>query len=410
MTVTTSSIAPEKANYYRCELSPSPQHTNTITQVDEVDIAQAEFKEYLEEQGSQYIAPSFQSLFGSTESILHHAFWLQERKEALSKRDYRRLLEEHGWKGEESKYIKVAIAFQNFSPLQLSLIEPRTIFQLAENHKKYQPVIEALQDLDTITQSAVREIIREQRKPRLPKPEEKPTVWRQTGSGPRYVQIPPIHEEDEQTGLMLQQMIESEGLTVQAIIRDAIALRQAYKEGRLVEVEDLSLDVEGTMEEYFQESDAITFQDEAIEVEVVTPEQPALFTLQIDSQLTESLVRPQLPTLSREEKSLYEMGMLDEGEFGDGEPEPAAALKNSEDRLNQIQRLLQEYQVEIGMEEDAGNFGAIRRIKGEIKRWLEEKKREIWQAYQYTKANGIKMEVYEVRDSDSVTYEYRISS
>jgi len=379
------------------------------SQIDAVAQAQAEFKEYLEEEGSQYIAPSFQSLFGSTEGILHHAFWLQERKEALSKRDYRRLLEEHGWKGEESKYHKVAIAFQNFAAAQLSLVEPRTIFQLAENYKKYQPVIEAIQDLDTITQSAVRELICEQRKPRLPKPEEKPTVWRQTGSGPRYVQIPPIHEQDEQTGLVLQQMIESEGLTVQAIIRDAIALRQAYKQGRLIEVEDLSLDVEGTMEEYFQESDAIALQDEATEVEVVTPEQPALFTLQIDSQQTERLVRPQLPTLSREEKSLYEMGMLDEGEFGDGEPEPAAALKNSEDRLNQIQRLLQEYQVEIGIEEDAGNFGAIRRIKGEIKRWLEEKKREIWQAYQFTKVAGIKMEVYEVRDGERISYEYRIA-
>lgn len=386
------------------------------TEFDAVAQAQAEFEDYLEEQGASYTAPSFHSLFGSTQSILHHAFWLQDRKEALSKRDYRRLLSEHGWKGEESKYIKVAIAFQQFSPLQLSLVEPRTIFQLAENYKKYQPVIEAMQDLDTITQSAVRELIGQQRKTRLPKPEEKPTVWRQTGSGPRYVQIPPIHEEDEQTGLVLQQMINSEGLTAQAIIRDAIALRQAYKEGRLVEVEDLSLEVEDTMEAYDQEDDAfhqdnaaLALPNEATDVEVVTPEQPALFTLSTDSQPIESLVRPQLPTLSHEEKSLYEMGMLDEGEFGDGESEPAAALKNSEDRLNQIQRLLQEYQVEIGIEEDAGNFGAIRRIKGEIKRWLEEKKREIWQAYQYTKANGIKMEVYEVSDGERISYEYRIA-
>ena len=407
------------------------------TKLDEVDIALAEFKEYLEEQGASYTAPSFHSLFGSTESILHHAFWLQERKKALSKKDYRRLLEEHGWKGEESRYHKVAIAFQQFSPMQLSLVEPRTIFQLAENHKKYQPVIEAIQDLETITQTAVRELIREQRKPRLPKPEEKPTVWRQTGSGPRYVQIPPIHEEDEQTGLVLQQMIESEGLTVQAIVRDAIALRQAYKEGRLVEVEDLSLDVEDIMEAYDQEDDAfhqdnaaisrrdealcaiaqkveasraIALQDEATEVEVVTPEQPALFTLQNDSQPTERLVRPQPPTLSREEKSLFEMGMLDEGEFGDGEQEPAAALKNSEDRLNQIQRLLEEYQIESGMEENFGDFKASRLVKDEIKKWVEEKKREIWQAYQFTKAAGIKMAVYEVRDGYRVTHEYRIST
>jgi len=387
------------------------------TKFDAVSQAQAEFEEYLEEQGSYYIAPSFQSLSASSESILHHAFWLQERKEALSKKDYRRLLCEHGWKGEESRYHKVAIALQNFSPLQLSLVEPRTIFQLAENHKKYQLVIEAMQDLETITQTAVRELIQQQRKPRLPKQEEKPTVWRQTGSGPRYVQIPPIHESDEQTGLMLQQMIESEGLTVQAIVRDAIALRKAHKEGRLVEVENLSLEVEKTMEAYHQENDAIAFRDEATEVEVVTPEQPALFTLEIDSQPIEQIVKPQPPTLSREEKSLYEMGMLAEEEFGDGEEEAAAALKNSEARLNQIQRLLEEYQIEAGMEENIGDFKASRLVKDEIKKWQEEKKLEIWQAYQFTKANGIKMQVYEVSDGDSAERfspsgyrEYRIST
>ncbi|MBA3921700.1 MAG: hypothetical protein H0X31_08365, partial [Nostocaceae cyanobacterium] len=327
-------------------------------QPDALALAQAEFQEYLEEQGSDYIAPSFQALFSSTESILYHAFWLQKRFEALSKKDYRRLLEEHGWKGEESRYMKVAIAFQNFSPLQLSLVEPRTIFQLAENLKKYQPVIEAMRELETVTQPAVRELIQQQRKRRLPKPEEKPTVWRQTGCGPRYVQIPPIHEEDEQTGLVLQQMIESEGLTAQAVIRDAIALRQAYKEGRLVEAENLSLDIEeefevadfqneaefgenlslGIEEEIdvadCQESVATSVHDEAEVVEIVTCEQPALFTLQTDSQPTERVVKPQMPTLTREEKSLYEMGMLDEEEFGDGETDVAIAFQNSEDRLN----------------------------------------------------------------------------
>jgi hypothetical protein len=409
-------------------------------QPDALALAQAEEEDYLEEQAYSFIAPSFQALSGSTESILYHTFWLQERKEALSKKDYRRLLSEHGWKGEESRYLRVAIAFQDFSPLQLSLVEPRTIFQLAENLKKYQRVIEAMRELETITQFSVRELIQQQRKPRLPKPEEKPTVWRQTGSGPRYVQIPPIHEEDEQTGLVLQQMIESESLTAQAVIRDAIALRQAYKEGRLVEVKNLSLDIEGEFEVAdfqdkaafgenlslgieketdvadCQESIATSVHNEATEEIAIACEHPALFTLQTDSQPTERLVKPQPPTLTREEKSLYEMGILDEEEFGDGETEVAIAFQNSEDRLNAIQWLLEEYQIEAGMEENLGGFRASRRIKEEIKKWQEQKKREIWQADQFAKAVGIKVEVYEVGDGDSiaeepvrVSYEYRMS-
>ncbi len=161
-----------------------------------------------------------------------------------------------------------------------------------------------MRNLETITQAAVRELIQQQRKPRLHHtPEEKPTVWRQTGSGPRYVQIPAIHEQDEQTGLALQQMIESEGLTAQAIVREAIALRaealcaialrQAYKAGRLVEIENPSLDVEEETDVASrQESEAIVLQDRATELEVVTPEQPALFVLQTDSQPTERRVLP----------------------------------------------------------------------------------------------------------------------
>ncbi len=251
-----------------------------MTQVLIVQKPEAEFEQYLEKQAAAIIAPSLVSLFGSTESILQHAFWLQERKKALSRKDYRHLLEEYGWQGEEKRYLKVAIAFEQFAAEELCLIEPRTIFQLAENRNKYQPVIEAMRNLETINQSAVRELIQQQRKTRLPKPEEKPTIWRQTGSGSRYVQIPPLHEQDEQTGLTLQQMIETEGLTAQAIVREAIALRQAHKAGRLVEIENLSLEVEEeTDAAYRQESEVIVKESETTELELVTPEQPALFIL-----------------------------------------------------------------------------------------------------------------------------------
>jgi len=96
----------------------------------------------------------------------------------------------------------------------------------------------------------------------------------------------------------------------------------------LVEIENLSLDVEEeTDAAYRQESEVIVKEDETTELEVVTPEQPALFILQTESPPTEWQVLPQPPTLSKEEKSLSEMGMLGEEEFGDGEAEPTVALK-----------------------------------------------------------------------------------
>ncbi|KYC36350.1 hypothetical protein WA1_42285 [Scytonema hofmannii PCC 7110] len=41
----------------------------------------------------------------------------------------------------------------------------------------------------------------------------------------------------DRTGTTLQKMMDEEGLTAQSIIAEAVALRQAYKEGRLVLVE-----------------------------------------------------------------------------------------------------------------------------------------------------------------------------
>ncbi|MBR8833262.1 MAG: hypothetical protein DSM106950_04250 [Stigonema ocellatum SAG 48.90 = DSM 106950] len=201
---------------------------------------QAKFEQHTEEQTDvkTIIAQnfSFQTLADATETILYHAFWLANEKRKRSPKEYRKLLFDQGWKGEEKKYLKLAAAFQKFSPEDLAEIEPRTIYQLAENSKKYQLVIDRLLDLTDITQEAVRQLITQERKPRrIPKP-EKPSIWRRTNNGGRYCQIPPIHEPDERTGTTLQKMMDEEGYSAQHIVAEAIALRQAYKEGQLVSV------------------------------------------------------------------------------------------------------------------------------------------------------------------------------
>lgn len=212
------------------------------TQPKEQVIAQTKFEQYVDEQAEinnrvREENFSLQTLVDATETILHYAFWLAEQKNKRSRKEYRQLLNKQGWKGEEKKYLKVAAAFGKFSPEDLALIEPRTIYRLAENSNKYQPVIDRLLDLTAITQEAVRKIIIQERKPTKPVP-EKPSIWRRTKNGGRYCQIPPIHEQDERTGVTLQKMMDEEGLSAQQIVAEAIALRQAQKEGRLAVVEE----------------------------------------------------------------------------------------------------------------------------------------------------------------------------
>jgi hypothetical protein len=171
---------------------------------------------------------SFQSLANATIKILGHAFWLANEKKTHYA-EYKKQLAKYGWKGEEKRYLKIAKVFEKFSPQDLAQIEPATIFLLANESKRYQAIFEQLLDLPEITQNRLRELIKEQQKTKQPKP-EKPSIWRRTSNGRRYCQIPPIHEEDERTGVALQKMMDEEGLTAQQIVAEAIALRQTLKQ------------------------------------------------------------------------------------------------------------------------------------------------------------------------------------
>ncbi|MFL9449601.1 hypothetical protein AB0758_00415 [Tolypothrix bouteillei VB521301_2] len=207
---------------------------------DEQILAQREFNQHVEAQANA-IAPetpsrSFDALAQASQNILTHALVLAQQKEHLSKKEYKKLLLQYGWKNEDRKYLKVAVAFKNFAARDLAKIEPSTLFRLANNSKKYQSVIEGLLSSPEINQQTVRDLIALSRQPKEAK-QELPSIWRRTKNGRRYCQIPPIHEENEQTGTTLQKMMDSEGLTAQSIVAEAIALRQAYKEGRLTLVE-----------------------------------------------------------------------------------------------------------------------------------------------------------------------------
>ncbi len=211
-----------------------------ILQADEQAVAQLELERDIAAQADE-IAPEkivnfyYEDLGDSTEQILRYAFWLADVKENSTKSRYQQIIKEQGWKDEHKKYLKVAATFEKFEPEALRHIEPDTIFLLAKNNRKYQPVIEQMQYVEELEQAAVRELIKKQRKPKPFKPE--PSIWRATPKGERYCQVPPIWEDDHFTGTALQAMIDREGLTAQQIIRESLELRLAFIEGRLVEAE-----------------------------------------------------------------------------------------------------------------------------------------------------------------------------
>jgi len=210
-------------------------------QVQSKAVEKSEFEQYVNAPNSVGVENfSNISLADVTKTILYHAFWLADQKQKISLKEYRKLLFDKGWRGEEKRYLKIAAVFGKFSPQDLAQIEPLTIYQLANNSNKYKPVIEALLDLSTITQEAVRSLVKEQRTSKKPKL-EKPSIWRRTKNGGRYCQIPPIHEPNEQTGVTLQKMMDEEGLSAQQIVAEAIALRQAHKQGRMVVVKSVKL-------------------------------------------------------------------------------------------------------------------------------------------------------------------------
>ncbi|MEA5594067.1 hypothetical protein [Rivularia sp. UHCC 0363] len=197
-----------------------------------------------------------ESLGKATSNILHNAFYLAKQKLELSGKAYKQLLREWGWEKEDKKYLKVAQTFEKFSPLDLAEIEPDTLFGLSKQNKKYANVIEQLLDIGSITQEKVRELIKLSRKPRTSKP-EKPTIWRRDRNGKRYCQVPPI--DDEVTGVALQHMMDSEGKSAQQIVAEAVALRQAFIEGRLVvsdsqQKDDVETDTSSTNESHQTES------------------------------------------------------------------------------------------------------------------------------------------------------------
>ena len=165
----------------------------------------------------------------STLEYLYAAFSLYECKHTLNRKQYRALLEEYGWdKGsaEERRSLKIAENFQAFvgCPEHLAVLPVSVLLRLCSQN--YKVLIEKLQDIPIggLTCRLVLELIKERAKfLKSQKTEKKVGNWRATPDGNRYYTFGKIMEDDHQTGVLTDKLIEQSGLSPQRIVRMAIA-------------------------------------------------------------------------------------------------------------------------------------------------------------------------------------------
>ncbi|BAZ18904.1 hypothetical protein NIES4071_107890 (plasmid) [Calothrix sp. NIES-4071] len=220
-----------------------------ITSLDELTISPSQFNDFMIEADS--CVHPIGALYTSTVRILRHASWLAEQKATLTKQEYKELLRKYNWEGEEKAHLKVHEAFGTFAPHQLAQIEPRTIFQIALNLKKYQSVIAQMLSLPIITQNKVRGFMKKCHKARATKETEEATIWRMMPDKKRACVIGPIYNQS--VGVMLEEMMDKSGKSAQFIVEKALIAHYeseyATQEVEAVSCEAQSVDVVGSDEQ-----------------------------------------------------------------------------------------------------------------------------------------------------------------
>ena len=201
-----------------------------ITSPDELAISPAQFIDFLN-TASDCVHP-IGAIYTSTVQLLRYSFWLAEQKATLPRKEYKELLSQLNWEGEEKAYLKVKAAFDTFTPYELAQVEPRTIFQIALNFKKYQSVIPQMKGVAQITQDLVRSFMKNCYKARAKREEQEeqvPSIWLRMPDNKRACQIGPIYNQF--VGVMLEEMMTTEGRTAQSIVEEALVARYEFKYG-----------------------------------------------------------------------------------------------------------------------------------------------------------------------------------
>ncbi|WP_414621582.1 hypothetical protein [Calothrix sp. CCY 0018] len=150
--------------------------------------------------------------------------------------------------------LKIAENFQAFvgCPEHLAVLPVSILLRLCS--KNYQVLIEKLQDIPIggLTCRLVLELIKERGKfLKSQKKEKKVGNWRAAPDGSRYYTFGKIIEDDHQTGVLTDKLIEQSGLSPQRIVRMAIAnlydnLQAEIPEDRISTLTELITDEEAS--------------------------------------------------------------------------------------------------------------------------------------------------------------------
>lgn len=212
--------------------------------MDEVSVASAELAQYIEQQAfqvapesSQEVSSDFQSavnktvnnFLDSSQILVEQSFrmgqTLLRTKADLKRHEYKIFLEQIGWSSTKAnKYAKLAQVFEGFVIGQLRQLELNTLFTLCQ--KTFEAVVQKLRSLPQITQTQIEQMIKEVRPPRVPR-QEPTSGWKQMPSGGgRYYNLL-LH--DEETGVLIEEQAQAEGLTQQHIVKEGVRLRANTK-------------------------------------------------------------------------------------------------------------------------------------------------------------------------------------
>lgn len=227
----------------------------------------------------------------SSLEYLYAAFSLYECKQTLNRKQYRALLEEYRWdKGttEERRSLKIAENFQAFvgCPEHLAVLPVPILLRLCS--KNYQVLIEKLQDIPIggLTCKLVLELIKERGKfLKSQRKEKKVGNWRATPDGNRYYTFGKIMEDDHQTGVLTDKLIEQLGFSPQQIARMAIA---DFYDNQIVEIPTDKISSLTDLITDEKESNTINSEDVESPINWESKQQEFESLLQKDTEYTDS--------------------------------------------------------------------------------------------------------------------------
>ncbi|BAZ40524.1 hypothetical protein NIES4101_64850 [Calothrix sp. NIES-4101] len=239
----------------------------------------------------------------STLEYLHTAFLLYKCKQTHSKREYRVLLSEYSWdKGnaEEKRSLKIAEHFQAFvnRPEDLAVLPVPVLLRLCS--RNYKVLIHELQGYRQFSCTEVLELIEERRAfLKSQSKDKKEGNWRATPDGNRYYTFGKIMEDDQQTGVLTEKLIEQTGLSPQRIVRMAIADLYEKQQTEITqdEIDDFVAATTGEVDvvedadwEYLQEPEELDIgceEDGYVEV----TNQTSLSDTQTDAEILADILR-----------------------------------------------------------------------------------------------------------------------